>query len=142
MSKKIVQYNFPNMNHDDSLLKVLEFHEKANQTIKQYPEVTDFEVNQLRLRLLIEELEELDEALGKENETKVFDALLDLQYVLDGAFISLGFWRYKNAGFAEVHRSNMTKDFPTMHEIFHGKVQKGAKYQPPNLEKILNYEKA
>ena len=39
------------------------------------------------------------------------DALLDLQVVLDGKFLTSGHWKVKDEAFAEVHRSNMSKSY-------------------------------
>lgn len=86
----------------------------------------------LRFRLILEELLELAAANGieginlyqvvlaeytdKANRTQpnkdlleVFDALLDLRYVVDGAIVSHGMVDIFDEGFQEVHRSNMSK---------------------------------
>ena len=63
-----------------------------------------------RIKLLAQKsFYELQQALNRGETVNVFDALLDLQYVLDGTFIQLGFGPFKKVGFDEVHRSNMTK---------------------------------
>lgn len=49
------------------------------------------------------------EERGLVNLTEQFDALLDLQYVLSGAVLENGFGDIFDEGFAEVHRSNMSK---------------------------------
>jgi predicted HAD superfamily Cof-like phosphohydrolase len=70
---------------------------------------------------------------------ETFDALLDLQYVLDGAFLALGFHRMKDDGLKEVHRSNMSKlgpdGLPVLRED--GKVMKGDAFEPPDLASVL-----
>lgn len=60
-----------------------------------------------RYEFLGEELHELSEAIDQRDPVAVFDALLDLVYVAKGTALLLGLpWE---AGWAEVHRSNMDK---------------------------------
>lgn len=61
--------------------------------------------------------------------------LCDLQYVVDGTFLACGLGHLKDPGFAEVHRSNMTKCNPPV--IVNGKVQKGPNYRPANMEQFF-----
>lgn len=116
---------------------VKEFHDKAGHHAPDFICLTNHEVNHFRYKLIKEELDELEEALLQGDAMKTFDALLDLQYVLDGTFIQLGFMRYKQAGFEEVHRSNMTKDFPEKLENVPHKITKGKSYSPPDLEAVI-----
>src|SRR6202040_4315014 len=101
-----------------SLEQVKEFHEAFSHPIKDNPDLSDIKLVTLRLQLIWEELKELEDAVdvykldGEErNPDKVaaLDALLDLQYVLDGAFLALGFAGVKDEGFQRVHASNMSK---------------------------------
>lgn len=105
------------------------------------PRVPSPETCLLRLQLLQEELAELAEAYMERNPVKVLDALTDLQYVLDGAYLVSGFdAETKRDAFREVHRSNMTKIDQTVGasaESRGGRVQKGPNYSPPRLEPIL-----
>ncbi len=73
------------------------------------PGIADAMTNKLRLNLLQEELDELREALEQGNIVEALDALTDLQYVLDGAYLSFGLQALKKAAFDEVHRSNMMR---------------------------------
>lgn len=60
-----------------------------------------------RIGFLEEELNELKEAADNKDPVAVFDALLDLVYVAKGTATIAGLpWE---AGWAEVHRSNMDK---------------------------------
>lgn len=72
-------------------------------------------------------------------EKHVADALTDLQYVLDGAWLALGFHRVKEECVAEVHRSNMSKlgldGLPIKRED--GKILKGPNYSLPDLGPIV-----
>lgn len=118
---------------------VKEFHEKFGHPVKDKPDLLNHNLNELRVDLIDEELGELNEALSAGNEVAVLDALVDLQYVLDGAFLSLGFWKMKDAAMAEVHRSNMSKlgvdGKPIVRED--GKILKGPNYNEPDLAKVL-----
>jgi hypothetical protein len=144
-----------------SLEMVREFHEAfAPEQTHDFPHVTDPRLNELRMRLLGEELLELCEALKAGDPVKTLDALCDLQYVLDGAFLALGFASVKDAAMAEVHRANTEKywnDFEVWGiaderkaalSLFetdrgyiardrHGKVIKPPSHQPPNLAQFL-----
>lgn len=121
-----------------SLDMVMEFHLRAGHIPPELPTVNDYEINTFRLNLLKEELKELENSLAKHDTVESFDALLDLQYVLDGAFIQLGFAAIKDKGMKEVHRSNMTKEFPIITENIPHKIKKGNNYSPPDLCMILS----
>lgn len=119
---------------------VWEFHEKFHLPINKKPFIDNSSLNTLRMDLIEEEMIELDAALMERDQAKVLDALTDLQYVLDGAFLALGFADMKDAALEEVHRSNMSKlgedGKPCYRED--GKVLKGPNYTPPNLQRIID----
>lgn len=143
---------------DRSLSMVAKFHRAFGHPVSDGFSVTNEKVNNLRVELIAEETGELEESLMdaeslsdldgeldmydeevKEAITNTFDALLDIQVVLDGAFLALGFHRYKAAGLAEVHRSNMSKLGEDGKPIYRedGKILKGPNYTPPDLRKVL-----
>ncbi len=101
----------------------------------------DARTNALRIALIAEELEELKEALEQGSVLETLDALIDLQYVLDGAFLSFGLHDLKETAFAEVHGSNMSKlgedGKPVVRES-DGKILKGPNYYKPNLAQFLD----
>ena len=119
---------------------VHEFHEAFNVADKNIPWLGDPKLNALRVDLLQEELDELSEALEAGDEVEVLDALTDLQYVLDGAYLQLGFSPIKEEAFREVHRSNMSKlgadGFPIYRED--GKVLKGPSFSEPDLSSLID----
>lgn len=125
-----------------SLEMVREFHTVFGQPINKTPFIGDNDLNILRLELLIEELEELDEALLKRDSVEVLDALCDLQYVLDGTFLALGYGHLKDKAMAEVHRSNMTKLDEEGKPIYRedGKILKGPNFSEPDLAQFLTKE--
>lgn len=118
---------------------VREFHEKCGAIINHAPTEIDRETQQLRYKLIAEELEELVFAFGepqiKPYDTKeVADALGDLLYVILGAAVSCGI--DMESVFAEIHRSNMTK-FIDGYKREDGKWIKGPSYSPANISEVL-----
>ncbi len=76
---------------------------------------------------------------------ETLDALIDLQYVLDGAFLSFGLHDVKEIAFAEVHRSNMSKlgeDGKPIRRESDGKVMKGPNYFVPDMSQFIKSKKA
>lgn len=122
-----------------SIDQVAQFHRTFGQPIRDVPTLEDTVLNNMREDLLREEVEELADALDARDPVAVLDALTDLQYVLDGAYLSLGFHRYKDAATAEVHRSNMSKAGADGKPIYRkdGKILKGPNYSAPDLVPIL-----
>lgn len=94
----------------------------------------------IRLQLIQEELAELSEAIVNRDIVGCFDALLDLSYVVDGTYITLGLHERKEAGLLEVHRSNMSKLDENGQPIISvaGRVVKSDNYSPPNLSTIIS----
>lgn len=122
-----------------SLQKVLQFHQSFDVPYYFKPVIPDFNRRLLRIRLLQEELDEFAKACREENIVEIFDALIDLQYVLDGTFLEFGLGEYKEEGIDEVHTSNLSKldenGEPIVRED--GKILKGPNYSPPNLQRVL-----
>lgn len=108
---------------------VREFHAKVGQRDAPSPDLTDYRVNNLRMRLIDEERLELLQALAAEDVVEVADALADLLYVVIGSALQWGIPIERVL--AEVHRSNMTKTAGDKRAD--GKILKGANYSPPNL---------
>ena len=114
-----------------------EFMETFGQDVKFTPNLGDKDLQQLRYDLIAEELGELKEALCKQDEVDVADALTDLLYVVYGAGHAFGLNLDKC--FDEVHASNMSKLGEDGRPIYRedGKVLKGPKYFKPMLEAVL-----
>lgn len=133
------------MSKRTTLEQVREFHETYCLSVKDTPDLSDPKTNQLRINLLAEELEELQEAIADNDPVEVLDALIDLQYVLDGAFLSLGFHDVKDAAFNEVHRSNMSKlgaDGKPIVRPDDGKILKGPDFFEPDMAQFIKgYQK-
>ena len=93
----------------DPLNQVAEFHKTFNAPILDTPQIPSKERCELRVSLLQEELNELQEAIADKNIVEIADALCDLQYVLSGAVLEFGLGEKFPALFNEVQRSNMSK---------------------------------
>ncbi|HOO82054.1 MAG TPA: phosphoribosyl-ATP diphosphatase [Alphaproteobacteria bacterium] len=116
------------------------FHETYGLPVKAAPDISDEKTNALRVNLLAEELEELQEALAEGNIVEVLDALTDIQYVLDGAYLSFGLHGVKTAAFEEVQRSNMSKlgaDGKPIVREEDGKILKGPNYFKPDIAQFI-----
>jgi len=127
-----------------TLEQVQEFHETYGLPVLDTPSIEDKTTNKLRINLLAEELDELKEALEQGDSVETLDALIDLQYVLDGAFLSLGMAHLKDAAFDEVHRSNMSKlgaDGQPIRREADGKVLKGPNYFKPDMAQFVKNKK-
>lgn len=95
---------------------VKEFMLKFDQNVPQTPNIDNVKVNQLRVDLIQEELDELKAALEAGNLPAVLDALVDLQYVLSGAVLAFGMEAIFNEGFREVQGSNLSKGCASLTE--------------------------
>ena len=107
------------------------------QEIKNKPSFPSAKIVQLRYSLIKEELNELKEAIDKNNLKEVADALTDILYVTYGAGHAFGI--NLDACFTEVQSSNMSKLGKDGKPIYneHGKVLKGPKYFKPDLSKFV-----
>ena len=117
--------------------KVGKFMKTFGQEIKTKSSLSTDKINNLRVSLIEEELEELKQAIKQKNLLDVADALTDLLYVTYGAGQAFGINLDKC--FDEVQKSNMSKLDENGKPIYNenGKVLKGPKYFKPNLSNFL-----
>ena len=117
--------------------KVGVFMKTFGQEIKNKPSFSTKKINQLRISLIQEELDELKEAVANNDLLEVADALTDLLYVTYGAGHAFGIDLDKC--FQEVQNSNMSKLGKDGKPIYNnmGKVMKGPNYFKPNLKKFV-----
>lgn len=95
----------------------------------------------LRIKLIIEELNELVTALLNGDKIETLDALCDLEYVLNGAILSLGYSKIFSRAFAEVHRSNLAKTIDgAIIKDESGKILKPDNWEKPNLAQFIEKE--
>ena len=107
------------------------------QEVKKKPSLSTDKINNLRIKLIDEELNELKEAISKKDLKEVADALTDILYVAYGAGHAFGI--NLDACFEEVQKSNMSKLGNDGKPIYNenGKVMKGPNYFKPDLNKFL-----
>ena len=117
--------------------KVGLFMKTFGQEIKDKPSFPSTKITQLRYSLIKEELNELKEAIDKNNLKEVADALTDILYVTYGAGHAFGI--DLDGCFDEVQKSNMSKLDENGKPIYNanGKVLKGPNYFEPNLKKFV-----
>lgn len=148
-----------------NITRVAEFHDVSGLTYRTSPGIPDGKKIDLRMDLLREEMNELETAANQDNIVEVLDALVDIQYILDGAILDFGLQDVFEEAQLEVHRSNMSKfclttqdarecvnkyydkDVEAYYKLVNGKfvirrsndekILKGSNYEKPNLKPIL-----
>tara|TARA_Y100000589_G_scaffold238505_1_gene225899 strand:- start:69 stop:440 length:372 start_codon:yes stop_codon:yes gene_type:complete len=117
--------------------KVGIFMKTFGQDVKQSSSFSTDKINELRVGLIKEELEELIEAINKKDLVEVADALTDILYVTYGAGHAFGI--NLDECFEEVQNSNMSKLDNNGKPIYNekGKVMKGPNYFKPDLSKFI-----
>ena len=117
--------------------KVGLFMSTFGQEIKKKASLSSDKINDLRINLIEEELNEFKEAISKKDLKEVADALTDILYVTYGAGHAFGI--NLDDCFEEVQKSNMSKLGDDGNPIYNenGKVMKGPKYFKPDLKKFL-----
>ena len=121
-----------------NFIKVGTFMKTFGQEVKNKPSFSTEKINKLRIDLIKEELEELEEAMNNKDLLEVADALTDILYVTYGAGHAFGIDLDKC--FEEVQNSNMSKLNENGKPIYNesGKVMKGPNYFKPDLSKFVN----
>ena len=117
--------------------KVGLFMKTFGQEVKVKPSFSSDKINKLRIDLIEEQLEELNDAINKKDLKETIDALTDILYVTYGAGHAFGV--NLDRCFEEVQNSNMSKLGGDGKPIFNenGKVMKGPNYFKPNLNQFL-----
>ena len=120
-----------------NFLKVKQFMETFGQEVLNKPKFPNNKTIKLRIDLIKEELNELEEAINNNNLVEVADALTDILYVTYGAGHAFGI--DLDACFEEVQNSNMSKLDKNGNAIYNedGKVLKGPDYYEPDLKKFI-----
>ena len=118
--------------------KVGSFMKTFGQEVQTKPSFSSDKINKLRIDLIKEELDELQEAMKNNDLLEVADALTDILYVTYGAGHAFGIDLDKC--FDEVQNSNMSKLGQNGEPIYNesGKVMKGPNYFKPNLSKFVS----
>ena len=107
------------------------------QEVKTKPGLSSEKINNLRINLINEELEEFKQAVKNNDLKEAIDALTDILYVTYGAGHAFGINLDKC--FDEVQKSNMSKLGKDGKPIYNeaGKVMKGPSYFKPDLSKFI-----
>ena len=118
--------------------KVGTFMKTFGQEVKTKPSFSSDKINKLRIDLIKEELEELQDAMKNNDLLEVADALTDILYVTYGAGHAFGIDLDKC--FDEVQNSNMSKLGENGEPIYNesGKVMNGPNYFKPDLSKFVS----
>jgi len=118
---------------------LLEFNQAFEIPKLDNPGLGPDEMIELRIKLLVEEVQEYAEAARTGDLVEVLDALADIGYILAGTIINHGMQDIYDDAFNEVHRSNMAKlvDGKVIRRE-DGKVLKPDGWQPPQLAQFLN----
>ena len=118
--------------------KVGTFMKTFGQEVKTKPSFSSDKINKLRIDLIKEELDELQEAMENNDLLEVADALTDILYVTYGAGHAFGIDLDKC--FDEVQNSNMSKIGEKGEPIYNesGKIMKGPNYFKPDLSKFVS----
>lgn len=152
--------------------KVEMFHKTFKAPVLDKPQLISEERAALRIKLLREEIGELEDAAEVGNLTEIADALCDIQYILSGTILEFGMKDKFDRLFDEVHRSNMSKACENLAEAYEtvdayaeqgvethivnndetkkytilrhsdNKILKSVKYSPADLKPLLLEEQA
>ncbi len=116
---------------------VKKFMQTFGQDVRSKAAFPDEKIVKLRYDLILEELNELKEAIDQKDIKEVADALTDILYVTYGAGHAFGI-NLDNC-FEEVQLSNMSKLGSNGNPIYNdqGKVMKGPDYFKPDLSKFI-----
>jgi predicted HAD superfamily Cof-like phosphohydrolase len=121
----------------DVFKDVLDFTKAFGLPENDKPKIIDTDIRELRINLLMEEVDEYLTGEQTDDIVEIADALIDLIYIAVGTAITYGipFEKVWN----EVHRSNMAKLGPNGEVLRRedGKVKKPEGWQPPNIRSIL-----
>ena len=134
------------MKEVNALTGVVKFHEVFKHPIQKTPGIPDKKRCELRVELIQEELNELQQAIIDNDMVEVADALCDIQYVLAGAVLEFGLGNEFSDLFNEVQRSNMSKACETQQEaeetVAYYEKQGIDAYIAPSDTKYLIYRKS
>lgn len=126
----------------EQLKMVAEFHKMTGNPVRDELYPTSLGLRFLRAHLVVEEAAELAKWLYLNDTVEIADAICDSIYVLLGTALALGLAPKLEALFAEVHRSNMTKDASpdsttSENPLGNRVLRKGPNYRAPQLAEIL-----
>jgi len=101
---------------NEFLKKVKIFHETFKAPVLNEPQIPSKDRCELRVKLIQEELDEMEEAIKNNDIIEISDSLGDLMVVLCGSILEFGVSEKFNDIFNEIHNSNMTKACDTIQD--------------------------
>ena len=120
-------------------VKLKHFHKVFEHPVgEKYPEKHAVDkLKTLRTELIIEEFDEVMDAIQNRSAEDVLKEMCDLVYVVVGFAVTYGF--SFDAAFNRVHASNLSKLDEQGRPVYRkdGKVQKSNLYVPPRLKDLL-----
>ncbi len=122
---------FHNTNMNKELSLVAEFHKKFGSPVLKTPTLIPQDRTNFRHRLMAEEVEEYQEGVEKGDLENIAKELADILYATYGSILEHGLQDLMPEIFAEVHRSNMSKEYNEY------KATKGENYSPADIGSIL-----
>ena len=114
------------------LALVAAFHKKFDAPIASTPTLIPTDRTTLRHRLMSEEVSEYNEGATHQDLENVAKEIADILYATYGTILEHGLQDKIEEIFAEVHRSNMSKDYGQY------KAVKGPNYAPADIKSILS----
>jgi predicted HAD superfamily Cof-like phosphohydrolase len=124
---------------------VKKFHEAMGLPVGSYPQMLSEEQKVFRTKLIEDEFQEFKDALATNDTVEMYDAMIDMLYVIVGAAVTAGM--HVKPGWDAVHENNMTKLGPDGKAIRSrgedidgqplGKVMKPASFVPLDLTETL-----
>jgi predicted HAD superfamily Cof-like phosphohydrolase len=111
---------------------VAEFHKKVGSPVLPQPSLISEERSTFRHQLMSEEVGEYRAGALKHDLENVAKEIADILYTVYGTVLEHGLQDKIPEIFAEIHRSNMSKDFSGVKAI------KGADYRPADIKSILD----
>jgi predicted HAD superfamily Cof-like phosphohydrolase len=111
---------------------VEDFMQKNRQEIRIVPTFPSYEIRTLRRKLIMEEVDELLDAISNNDLVGIADGIADAQIVIIGTALAYGIPTYEV--FLEAHEANMSKNGP-LNDF--GKITKGDGYKQPNFGRVL-----
>ena len=117
---------------------VLEFHKKFGCHIGEKPGFPSTEEEELKLRLVVEEYEELLLGIIHRDLAEIADAIIDLKYVLNGMAISYGI--DLDPLWVAVQETNMAKEGGSTRGD--GKILKPKGWVAPDIKGLLDKQRS
>jgi predicted HAD superfamily Cof-like phosphohydrolase len=111
---------------------VAEFHKKVGSPVLSRPSLISKERSAFRHQIMSEEVDEYKAGALKNDLENVAKEIADILYTVYGTVLEHGLQDKMPEIFAEIHRSNMSKDFSGVKAI------KGSDYRPADIKNILN----